>query len=130
MPYEKVLITHKFGIISQSYKKYLQRLLYDRYTQLTNEEQLLKKKKEAETLQLQITEEFVKEYNEASFAKRTASLNKICEKIYEKLKTKTLQINDIDDLNLQLVWAELSQLIQCNSPIQEGNFNSLYLIIY
>ena len=46
MPYEKVLITHKFGIISQSHKKQLQERLVARRIQLENEAKKLKKKDE------------------------------------------------------------------------------------
>ena len=36
MPFEKVVITHKFGIISQTHKKQLQDRLYERRTQILN----------------------------------------------------------------------------------------------
>jgi len=36
MPFEKVVITHKFGIISQSHKKQLQERLLERRNQLVN----------------------------------------------------------------------------------------------
>ena len=35
---------------------------------------------------------------------------------------KKLYSTHTDDLNIQLAWAELSQLCQCGSPIQEGKF--------
>lgn len=37
MPFEKVIITHKFGIISQTHKKQLQERLLDRRNQLLSQ---------------------------------------------------------------------------------------------
>lgn len=38
------------------------------------------------------------------------------------LKKKLLNPKPIDDLTTQLCWAELSQLMQCTSPVQEGKY--------
>lgn len=81
----------------------------------------------------------MKIYNEANFEKKQ-KLNQQCLRILEKLKVyitislsniepiifkinlkkKLLNPKPIDDLTTQLCWAELSQLMQCTSPVQEG----------
>lgn len=43
MPYEKVLVTHKFGIISQSHKRQLQERLLQKRKQFENEAKKHKK---------------------------------------------------------------------------------------
>ena len=85
-----------------------------------------------------ITEEFVTKYNECE-PKEKHKLDQECYKILEKIKVNDInsnfhfslfleyqqrklgQHNAIDDINLQIAWAELSQLVQCNSVVQEGN---------
>ncbi|CAF0711837.1 unnamed protein product [Brachionus calyciflorus] len=117
MPINKILITHKFGIISQSHKRQLQERITKQRLLLENQTKN-KKKNNDDLISLQINEEFVKEYNEAPSEKRT-KLNQKCSQIFEKIKKKLSNPSTIDDLNVQLCWAELSQLMQCNSPIQE-----------
>lgn len=117
MPFEKVVITHKFGIISQTHKKQLQDRLYERRTQILNAAGR-SQKKDDNIINIQITEDFVKEYNEANFEKKT-QLDYMCIQMFEKIKKRLISFNLTDDLNIQLAWAELSQLMQCNSPIQE-----------
>jgi hypothetical protein len=46
MPYEKVPITHKFGIISQNHKRILQEQILQRRVQLENEAKKNKKSDE------------------------------------------------------------------------------------
>ena len=46
MPFEKVVITHKFGIISQTHKKQLQERLLERREQLYNQAKKRDKKDE------------------------------------------------------------------------------------
>jgi hypothetical protein len=43
MPFEKVIITHKFGIISQTHKKQLQERLLLKRIELENESKKIKK---------------------------------------------------------------------------------------
>jgi hypothetical protein len=43
MPFEKVIITHKFGIISQTHKKQLQERLLLKRIELENENKKIKK---------------------------------------------------------------------------------------
>lgn len=117
MPFEKVVITHKFGIISQSHKKQLQERLLERRNQLINSAKKAQKKDE-NIINIQITEEFVKEYNEASYEKKKR-LDYMCVQMFEKIKKRLVSFDATDDLNIQLAWAELSQLMQCNSAIQE-----------
>ncbi len=80
----------------------------------------------------------MKQYNDANFEKKgkldfqclqmfekikvkNNIMNKKFKKLYYFLKKKRLIGAEIeDDLSIQLAWAELSQLMQCNSPIQEG----------
>ncbi len=46
MPFEKIFVTHKFGIISQSHKRILQDRLLERRLNLEREANKLKKKDE------------------------------------------------------------------------------------
>ncbi|RNA31108.1 transmembrane protein -like [Brachionus plicatilis] len=88
MPIDKILITHKFGIISQSHKRQLQeRLIKQKFLLECQEKQ--KKKDPNDLINLQINEDFVKEYNESSSEKKL-KLNQKCTKIFEKIKLENL----------------------------------------
>ncbi|XP_013408487.1 transmembrane protein 232 isoform X2 [Lingula anatina] len=118
MPITKVPIVHKFGIISHSQRLELQeRLLKQSYLQS------VASRKTALTSRnpLEVTEEFVQQYNNAKTFDEKEKLEGIASKMIERVKRRAgLRSGGIGShVDLPIAWTELSQLAQCKGKVQE-----------
>ncbi|CAF4795149.1 unnamed protein product, partial [Rotaria socialis] len=76
---------------------------------------------------LEVTEEFVRDYNRASPTEKP-KLNDLIYRMLQRLKRKSsqCQVHSNRPIQLQMAWAELCLLSQCKSSYQEECLTTLY----
>ncbi|KAL5012806.1 hypothetical protein ScPMuIL_011357 [Solemya velum] len=118
MPIAKVPIIHKFGIISHSQRLELQeRLLKQTYLQSLETQRGLTATKNP----LEVTEEFVQQFNNATTFDEKEKCQVIAYKLLERSKRRA-GVNDGGSgrhVNLPMAWTELIQIAQCKGKVQE-----------
>ncbi|XP_076071017.1 transmembrane protein 232-like isoform X2 [Mytilus galloprovincialis] len=118
MPITKIPIVHKFGIISHSQRLELQeRLLKQSYLQSVESQKVLQTSRNP----LEVTEEFVYQYNNAKTLDEREKYEATAHKMLERSKRRSgLRLNGLGQyVNLPMAWTELAQLAQCKGKIQE-----------
>lgn len=118
MPITKIPIIHKFGIISHSQRLELQeRLLKQSYLQSVESQKVLQTSRNP----LEVTEEFVYQYNNAKSLDERENYETTAHKMLERSKRRSgLRFNGEGQyVNLPMAWTELAQLAQCKGKIQE-----------
>lgn len=118
MPISKIPIVHKFGIISHTQRLELQeRLLKQSYAQTAKSQKVLVPTRNP----LEVSEEFVQEYNNAKDFSEREKLEQTAEKMLERAKRRAgLKERGVGKhVNLPMAWTELAQLAQCRGKIQE-----------
>ncbi|XP_052078654.1 transmembrane protein 232-like isoform X2 [Mytilus californianus] len=118
MPITKIPIVHKFGIISHSQRLELQeRLLKQSYLQSVESQKVIQTSRNP----LEVTEEFVYQYNNAKTLDEREKYEATAHKMLERSKRRSgLRLNGLGQyVNLPMAWTELAQLAQCKGKIQE-----------
>lgn len=118
MPITKIPIVHKFGIISHSQRLELQeRLLKQSYLQSVESQKVVQTSRNP----LEVTEEFVYQYNNAKSLDDREKYEATAHKMLERSKRRSgLRLNGEGQyVNLPMAWTELAQLAQCKGKIQE-----------
>ncbi|XP_053389979.1 uncharacterized protein LOC128552922 isoform X3 [Mercenaria mercenaria] len=118
MPITKIPIVHKFGIISHTQRLELQeRLLKQSYIQTLKSQKVLVPTRNP----LEVSEDFVQEYNNAKDFDEKEKLEQSAQKMLERSKRRAgLKDGGVGKhVNLPMAWTELAQLAQCRGKIQE-----------
>lgn len=119
MPITKIPISHKFGIISHSQRLELQeRLLKQTYLQSIQSQKVVV---QTSRNPLEVSEEFIKQYNEVKGLEEKQQLETTAQKMLERSKRRA-GLRDRGTgahVNLPMAWTELAQLAQCKGKIQD-----------
>lgn len=118
MPITKIPIVHKFGIISHTQRLELQeRLLKQSYIQTLKSQKVLVPTRNP----LEVSEDFVQDYNNAKDFDEKEKLEQSAQKMLERSKRRAgLKDGGVSKhVNLPMAWTELAQLAQCRGKIQE-----------
>ncbi|XP_060065301.1 transmembrane protein 232-like isoform X1 [Ylistrum balloti] len=119
MPITKIPISHKFGIISHSQRLELQeRLLKQTYLQSVQSQKVVV---QTSRNPLEVTEEFIKQYNEVKGLEEKQQLETTAQKMLERAKRRAglRDKGNGQHVNLPMAWTELAQLAQCKGKIQD-----------
>ncbi|UJR10441.1 hypothetical protein I4U23_014645 [Adineta vaga] len=124
---KKITFTHRFGIISSSYKQKLEKHIQEKAQKSDRSSSSNSTDQHEKHLLLEVTEEFVQDYNKASTSERIKK-NEIIYRMLQRLKRKATQYQSYADgsIQLQMAWAELCLLSQCKSKYQEECLTTLY----
>ncbi|CAF3417621.1 unnamed protein product [Rotaria socialis] len=128
MPVQKIPYAHRFGIISTSYKEKIQKDIQQRQQQESDRSSSAYSIDQGKkNLILEVTEEFVRDYNRASPTEKP-KLNDLIYRMLQRLKRKSsqCQVHSNRPIQLQMAWAELCLLSQCKSSYQEECLTTLY----
>ncbi|CAF1124495.1 unnamed protein product [Rotaria sordida] len=128
MPVQKIAYAHRFGIISTSYKEKIEKDIRQRQQQESDRSSSAYSGEHGKKyLILEVTEEFVRDYNRASSSERI-KLNELIYRMLQRLKRKAAQcqVHTNRPIQLQMAWAELCLLSQCKSCYQEECLTTLY----
>ncbi|CAF0833402.1 unnamed protein product [Adineta steineri] len=127
MPVQKISFTHRFGIISSSYKQKLEKDIEEKSQESDRSSSTNSPNHTKKHLLLEVTEEFVRDYNKASASDRIKQ-NEVIYRMLQRLKRKAtqLQMHAERSMQLQMTWAELCLLSQCKSSYQEECLTTLY----
>ncbi|CAF0826870.1 unnamed protein product [Rotaria sp. Silwood1] len=128
MPVQKFSYAHRFGIISTSYKEKIEKDIQQRQQQESDRASSAYSSEHSKKyLILEVTEEFVRDYNRASSSERI-KLNELIYRMLQRLKRKATQcqVHTNRPIQLQMAWAELCLLSQCKSCYQEECLTTLY----
>ncbi|XP_053310253.1 transmembrane protein 232 [Spea bombifrons] len=122
MPIVKVPVMQKFGIISTTYHLELQKRLLAKAA-------VCEDKSADHKNPLEITDEFIKQFNNAEEPKEQEYLLDMAEKILQRCKRRTgLGSNGYGShVNLHCAWTELILLAQCKGKIQEDALDILFI---
>ncbi|XP_041358680.1 transmembrane protein 232-like isoform X2 [Gigantopelta aegis] len=118
MPITKIPIVHKFGIISHSQRLELQeRLLKQSYLQSLKTRKAVVSNRNP----LEVSEEFVLQFNSAKDLSEIEKLEEVARKMLERTKRRAglKEFGVGHHVNLPLAWTEMAQLAQCKGKIQE-----------
>ncbi|CAF1128122.1 unnamed protein product [Adineta steineri] len=127
MPVQKISFTHRFGIISSSYKQKIEKDIEQKSQESDRSSSTNSSNHTKKHLLLEVTEEFVRDYNKASASERIKQ-NEVIYRMLQRLKRKAtqLQMHTERSMQLQMTWAELCLLSQCKSSYQEECLTTLY----
>ncbi|CAF1138909.1 unnamed protein product [Adineta ricciae] len=127
MPVEKITLTHRFGIISSTYKAKLAKNLQEKGEDTDRSASSNTSDGHKKHLLLEVTEEFVQDYNRATPGERIKK-NDTIYRMLQRLKRKSAQYQSHTNgsMQLQMAWAELCLLSQCKSKYQEECLTTLY----
>lgn len=126
MPITKIPIVHKFGIISHTQRLELQeRLLKQSYLQTLKSQKVLVPTRNP----LEVSEEFVQNYNNAKDYDEKEEMEQTAHKMLERAKRRAgLKNGGVGKhVNLPMAWTELAQLAQCRGKIQEDCLDVLII---
>ncbi|CAF4034973.1 unnamed protein product [Rotaria sp. Silwood2] len=128
MPVQKISYGYRFGIVSKSYKEKIEKDIQQRQQQESDRSSSAYSSEHSKKyLTLEVTEEFVRDYNRASSSERI-KLNELIYRMLQRLKRKATQcqVHTNRPIQLQMAWAELCLLSQCKSCYQEECLTTLY----
>ncbi|CAF2008331.1 unnamed protein product [Rotaria magnacalcarata] len=128
MPVQKIPYAHRFGIVSTSYKEKIEKDIQQRLQQESDRSSSAYSIDQGKKhLILEVTEEFVRDYNRASPTEKP-KLNDLIYRMLQRLKRKSsqCQVHSNRPIQLQMAWAELCLLSQCKSSYQEECLTTLY----
>ncbi|KAJ7335710.1 hypothetical protein JRQ81_013651 [Phrynocephalus forsythii] len=117
MPIVKVPVVHRFGIVSHDEHQKLQQRLLAKYLK----ENYVKSKKQKPKNPLELTEEFIEDFNESLETEKKEALIELAKKMLARCKRRlglsTLGCGKYVDL--PLAWTEAIMLAQCKGNISE-----------
>ncbi|KAH9514003.1 hypothetical protein Btru_031945 [Bulinus truncatus] len=125
MPFKKVPIVHKFGIISASQRLELQeRLLQQTYLRNNGGKKASSSQRQRNVLQ--VSEDFVSSFNNAvSYKEKEEKARKMLER--SKRRSGLRNFGKGDHVNIALAWTEMAQLAQCKGKIQGECLDTLII---
>ncbi|XP_075458029.1 transmembrane protein 232 isoform X2 [Ascaphus truei] len=123
MPIFKLPVVQQFGIISTRYHQDFQKRLLEKT--LKNEDP--ERKNVDHRRPLEITEEFIKQFNNADEIEEQSRMLDIARKILHRCKRRSglSSMGSGNHVNLHLAWKELILLAQCKGRIQEDAIDIL-----
>ncbi|XP_073480705.1 transmembrane protein 232 isoform X1 [Aquarana catesbeiana] len=122
MPIVKIPVVQKFGILSTKYHQELQKILLERNKESHGE------KFSSHRSPLEVTEEFIKQFNAAEELEVQEHMLDSARKILHRCKRRSgINCKGSKYVNLHLAWEELVLMAQCKGKIQEEALDILIL---
>ncbi|KAM9330938.1 transmembrane protein 232 [Gastrophryne carolinensis] len=123
MPIVKIPMVKKFGIISTKYHEELRKRLIERREESRKDDFSDHRKP------LEVTEEFIKQFNAAKELEDQERMLDSARKILHRCKRKSglYAKNQENHVNLQLAWTDMMLLTQCQGKVQEEALDILLL---
>ncbi|XP_075037662.1 transmembrane protein 232 [Mixophyes fleayi] len=123
MPIVKVPVIQKFGIISTKHHRELQQKL------LEKTKETLEEKSTGHRRPLEVTEEFIKQFNDAEVLEDQERMLDAARKILLRCKRRSgIETKGSGNhVNLHLAWTELILMAQCKGKVQEDALDMLLI---
>ncbi|XP_038826096.1 transmembrane protein 232 [Salvelinus namaycush] len=124
MPIIKVPVVHNLGIISQTHKEDLQKILFKKAQEIT-----ITTNSKATRNPFEITEEFIKKYNNSQGSEEQDKYNELARQLLSRSKRRAglKCMGEGDHVQLPLAWTELLLLGLCRGKIQNDTLDSLLM---
>ncbi|XP_013982171.1 transmembrane protein 232 isoform X2 [Salmo salar] len=124
MPIIKVPVVHNLGIISQTHKEDLQKRLFKKAQEIT-----ITTNSKATRNPFEITEEFIKKYNNSQGSEEQDKYNELARQLLSRSKRRAglKCMGEGYHVQLPLAWTELLLLGLCHGKIQNDSLDSLLM---
>ncbi|XP_029564565.1 transmembrane protein 232 isoform X4 [Salmo trutta] len=124
MPIIKVPVVHNLGIISQTHKEDLEKRLFKKAQEIT-----ITTNSKATRNPFEITEEFIKKYNNSQGSEEQDKYNELARQLLSRSKRRAglKCMGEGYHVQLPLAWTELLLLGLCHGKIQNDSLDSLLM---